>query len=153
MKGRGCESSQKIQTRLSKGKREYHVPASQGTLWGDEKVKTRRQLVAGISRWYASLPEMEQRSETKTPSWREDSLPGPSAGVLGQAGKRSLSPSARKWDGGGGVAFCSFHLQDGREAKTDGWRVSRILLSVKVRKGACCSRSPQVVLQEMWEWK
>lgn len=147
------KSPKRYRPRLRKGKREYHVPACQGTLWGDKKAKTRRQLVAGISRWCASLPEMEQRSETKTPSWREDSHTGPSAGVLGQAGKRSLSPSARKWDGGGGVAFCSFHLQDGREAKTAGWRVSRNLLSVKVRKGACCSRSPQVVLQEMWEWK
>lgn len=47
----------------------------------------------------------------------------PSAGVLGQAGERSLSPSARKWDKEGIEAFSSFHFQDSQEAKTDGRRV------------------------------
>lgn len=73
----------------------------QGILRGDEKAKTRRQLVVDFSRWSASLPEMERQLQTKTPSWREeDSHTGPSAGVLGQAGESSLSPSAREWDEG-----------------------------------------------------
>lgn len=115
------KAPQRCRPRLSKGRKEHHVPESQRTLWGGKKAKTRRQLVAGISRWSASLPEMEQESQTKTPSWREeDSHTGPSAGVLGQAGDRSLSPSARKWDKGGVVAFSSLHLQDTQEAKTDG---------------------------------
>ena len=83
----------------------------QGILRGDEKAKTRRQLVVGISRWSASLLEMEQQSQTKTlPRREEDRCTGPSAGVLGQAGERSLSPSARKWDKERIKALSSFHL-------------------------------------------
>ena len=90
----------------------------QGILRGDEKAKTKRQLVVGISRWSASLLEMEQQSQTKTPPRREeDRCTRPSAGVLGQAGERSLSPSARKWDKERIKALSSFHLQEGQEAK------------------------------------
>lgn len=116
----------------------------QGILRGDEKAKTSRQLVVGISRWSASLPEMEQQSQTKTPSRREeDSRTGPSAGVLGQAGERSLSPSARKWNKERIKALSSFHLEEGQEAEMDGdcWELE--MLYVKVKKGDWCSTTLQ----------
>lgn len=125
----------------------------QGILRGDEKAKTRRQLVVGISRWSASLPEMEQQLETKRPFWREeDRRTGPSAGVLGQAGERSLSPSARKWNKEKIKALSSFHLSEGQEAKrwmetAENWKC------FMSRKEPGALQPLRIVFPERWEWK
>lgn len=127
----------------------------QGILRGDEKAKTRRQLVVGISRWSASLPEMEQQLQTKRPSWREeDRRTGPSAGVLGQAGERSLSPSARKWNKGKIKALSSFHLSEGQEAKrwmetAENWKC----FMSRSRKEPGALQPLRTVFPERWEWK
>ena len=61
MKGINWENSLNTGPRLSKGRREYHVPESQGILRAEEKAKMRRQLVVVTSRWSALLLETEKQ--------------------------------------------------------------------------------------------